>query len=315
MLSLGRAGDISPRGPWHPHGAYVDAAHSSLMFVAAPVNRSVRCDIVSTPTERLPDVVRKARERAGASARHLDIQVSFEDAEPTARVRVKRDTLARAQGVTANGEYFLYLAVHAIPDRKKNVFIGVSCDPVQEVYNHNHGRGDAMERREQTASGDGKRHSSQKEAHTAAPYLSLASAIGPLLTRSVAESGAKFWETRIRGVKSKYTRGHALAALYGVPYYGTDVPVSPRSIATYLNSHVAPGAAEILDEMRAAVRAARAEKENLPETGSTEDEERPAAAPRMRVFTADDLFLGLAFSDATDHVLFTERSPPIVFCV
>lgn len=298
------------------------------MFVAAPV-ATIVCVVDPCSETTIPDVVRRARERAGPGGRYATVAFRINAAAANTRIHVTRDTIARAQGTNANGEYCAYLAVHAIPDRKKNSFIAVARDPIRAVYEYNHGspikatgRAAAVPSTIGTESAASSecatltRTTLQKEAHLAAPYLALASVVFPFLTREIANEAAASWMTRIRGAKSKYARGHALAHQYAATYYGNDVPIDERTLAAHLETHVGIGSSHVFAQLRRDLGRKQAQQHqqqiNKENVGVRSVDSR---CTKSRVFTADDLFAVDIFTDAIDHRLFTQYAQPIVFCV
>jgi len=323
--------------------------------------RVVRTSVVDqngadAPDSSVPPAVLRARQRAGVTGRCTTVRVTVSETSDTPAMASPCQTLRRLlqhigeeQDALQGRGYFLYLAVHPIPDRKKNSFIAVSRDPIRAVYEYNHGQARGKPRRITAASAalssddvtadedaeddenaseeeeaeetvatrkrpaPSKRGLIQKEAPLAAPYLAIASVIGPLLSQSLAQMAAEAWAKRIRGTKSKFVRGHAIAEFYGVPYYGDDVQVARDTIATHLDTCVTPGAGTIFRAMRTdLVTKARG-------TTASETMAPPSLAKALRVFTADDLFTPMMARTTTaahaSRELFTMHTPPIVFCV
>jgi hypothetical protein len=285
------------------------AMHPTVLRVIHHVKANATCDV--------PNVVLRARERAGKDARSASFSMSVEASPPHTVSSVVPTRMARAvmAAVSEVIGYYLYLAVHSIPDRKKNSFIAVARDPVRAVYEYNHGResmlystGSATPR----AAAGTRRTAMQKEAHLAAPYLALASVIGPVFSKDGASAAASAWATRIRGTKSKFARGHAIAAWCGATYYGADVPMTPAQLATHLDDEVAQGTGDLFKRMRRALLFGKPTPSAIDHP-APEKENAPAPP---RVFTADDLFCSTLFDGALDRALFTTlRTPAIVFCV
>lgn len=199
--------------------------------------------------EHLPSVVRDAILRAGAGAKCSVAKLqSSAAARPV--VPVSPDTHRRACAQAVRGEYYCYMATHPIADRKKNTFIGVSTDPVNDLYVHNHAMAFVPMRRGRVPAHLPVGMSTvTRETHSSAPYWSLASVVGPFLTRAEADHVRRKWHDKTRGEDSKRRRAHTLAEAHRSGYYGSDVELSRTDIGAYIHRTLGAAAGSIFESM------------------------------------------------------------------
>lgn len=159
------------------------------------------------------------------------------------------DRIARRGAI--RGEYFCYLAVHPNSDRKKNTFLGVSKDPLLDLYRHNHA--DAFDVPRPGGRGAVRPSAvarNTKTTHAAAPYWSMASVVGPFASKAHAQTATVAWSDHTRGDPSKNRKARVVASLFDIDYYGRDVPVDATFIAAHLTHTLGQSTAQLFQAMR-----------------------------------------------------------------
>lgn len=267
------------------------------------------------------------------------------------RVLVPSNVLGMASGKPWKGTSFVYLMMHNVTGRKKNAFVGVSSDPVETMYEYNHGFASSSfsSATNSTVTRSRKRRQQQhlhpvqtndenelalaqyptsgwimpKEAHQAAPYWTLASVTGPAPTVKIAENVANSWLGGIRGVASKFDRGHRLAKTHHMDYYGSDVTCTPETLVSTLSSNVCCEAVRTLQrihlvhkELECITNGSSSSISDSDDTGDdVVDAETKLAikAALERVVFMTTLVDHKALKDRTDQCYFTQQQMPIVF--
>lgn len=188
--------------------------------------------------------------RVTASVTELVCEEFSENDEPV-YVFLPDDIERNARKRHIRGEYFCYLAVHPNSDRKKNTFLGITKDPLLDLYRHNHadafyiprGNGRAALRPTGLAN-------ATKGTHAAAPYWSMASALGPFVSKAHAQTASLIWSDHTRGDPSKNRKARVVADLFDICYYGRDVPIETEAIVHHLRENINSTAANIFSAMQ-----------------------------------------------------------------
>jgi hypothetical protein len=149
------------------------------------------------------------------------------------------------------GEYFCYLAVHPNSDRKKNTFLGITKDPLLDLYRHNHTDAFYIPRDHgRVALRPLGLANATKGTHAAAPYWSMASALGPFVSKAHAQMASLIWSDHTRGDPSKNRKARVVADLFDICYYGRDVAIETDAVVRYLRNNISAAAADLFVTMQ-----------------------------------------------------------------
>lgn len=76
--------------------------------------------------------------RKGAIAATIATTLEAHVSPASHRVRVPGDIQHAARGCSIKGQYWCYLAIHPLEEKKKDTYMAVASDPVADVYMNNH---------------------------------------------------------------------------------------------------------------------------------------------------------------------------------
>jgi hypothetical protein len=178
----------------------------------------------------------------------LTLDVENISSEPV-YVFLASDIDRNARKLPARGELFCYMAVHPNSDRKKNTYLGVSKDPITDLYMHNHSDAFEVMRKGREPLRTAYVALGTKTTHAAAPYWSMNNMFGPLLTRPCASMAREEWGLRTRGDESKTRRARIVAKRYDAAYFGQDVPLPRDSVRSLIETRLGPEAGSLFDTM------------------------------------------------------------------
>lgn len=223
-------------------GCVTQAPSLSIMKTGQPVAAHARIRVCAE--DRVGDAF------SSVSVTELICEDFCENEEPV-YVFLPDDIERIARKRHIRGEYFCYLAVHPNSDRKKNTFLGVTKDPLLDLYRHNHadafyiprGNGRAALRPAGLAN-------TTKGTHAAAPYWSMASALGPFVSKAHAQTGSLIWSDHTRGDPSKNRKARVVADIFDIRYYGRDVPIETEAIVRHLQENINSAAASLFAVMQ-----------------------------------------------------------------
>ena len=133
-----------------------------------------------------------------------------------------------------------------------SAFLGITRDPLLDLYRHNHADAFYIPRDNgRAALRPAGLAAATKGTHAAAPYWSMASALGPLVSKAHAQTASLIWSDHTRGDPSKNRKARVVADLFDIRYYGRDVPVENDAIVLHLRDNISVAAANLFEAMQA----------------------------------------------------------------
>lgn len=179
----------------------------------------------------------------------LTLDVENDSREEPLYIFPSPDIDRSARMLCARGELFCYMAVHPNSDRKKNTYLGISRDPIADLYMHNHADSFEIMRKGREPMRPVSVVTSTKTTHAAAPYWSMNNLLGPFFTRPAANMAREEWGLRTRGDESKTRRARVIARRYDMAYFGQDVPLPRGTVRTMISAQLGETAGVLFDDM------------------------------------------------------------------